>query len=104
MGYYTKFKLTINEGRTIQVEVRDTVYAYINEYCGVYLETHCFSDDYKWYAHEEDMLNVSLQFPDLGFTLSGLGEDQTGLWVNHYKNGKSESATIETVVSPPTIF
>lgn len=42
--------------------------------------------DKKWYDHEIDMCNLSLQFPDLYFKLDCNGEDNT-FWREWYHNG-----------------
>lgn len=42
----------------------------------------------KWYEHQEDMINLSKQFPEVLFILSGEGEDREDNWREYYRNGK----------------
>lgn len=44
----------------------------------------------KWYDHNEEMLELSKQFPDTVFCLHGEGEDTGDLWYCYYKNGKKQ--------------
>ena len=47
------------------------------------------SDDvYKWYDHEEDMITISKEFPQLEFILSGKGEDYDDIWIEYFWNGE----------------
>jgi len=39
-----------------------------------------FDEEIKWYDHRKDMLKLSLEFPDVLFTLSGAGEEPGDLW------------------------
>lgn len=41
-----------------------------------------------WYSHQEDMIDLSKQFPEVLFTLSGEGEDREDNWIEYYRNGK----------------
>ena len=42
----------------------------------------------KWSAEEEDMKQLSLEFPDALFIVCGEGECQGDVWENQYRNGK----------------
>lgn len=76
MGYYTNYDLSY-KGRVAEKTVIHTL-AKVNsgyfDYDAKYLDT-LFSDEMKWYCHEEDMLKVSTELPDVLFTLYGEGED-----------------------------
>lgn len=45
-------------------------------------------DTMKWYDHDSDMMQLSTQFPDYYFLLSGQGEDPEDNWRTVYHNGK----------------
>lgn len=44
----------------------------------------------KWYEHDEEMLRVSMKFPQVLFTLRGEGEEHGDLWVKYYLAGKTQ--------------
>ena len=46
----------------------------------------------KWYAHEEEMRQLSSRFPDILFTLSGKGEENEDIWVKYFKAGRMQVA------------
>lgn len=46
----------------------------------------------KWYDEEADMARLSAAFPDVVFTLSGSGEDETDLWRSYYYKGLVQNA------------
>lgn len=48
------------------------------------------SDFCKWYSHDEEMLELSKQFPETVFCLHGEGEESVDLWNAYYKNGKKQ--------------
>lgn len=66
MGYYTNFDLSDNSEEIIQA---------IREISGY----NCF-DEVKWYNHEEDLIKVSLMFPDTEIFCEGDGEEQGDVW------------------------
>ena len=41
-----------------------------------------------WYEHDDDMLTLSRAFPDVLFTLEGVGEEHPDIWKTQYKNGE----------------
>lgn len=85
MGYYTNHTLEIVGGHyDILGEIidndPDTFYG---------IDTNGESiDSVKWYSHQKDMKEVSKQFPELVFKLSGEGEEAGDIWIEYYKNGK----------------
>ena len=48
------------------------------------------TDTYKWYDYDEEMLELSKQFPETVFCLYGDGEESMDVWYKYYKNGKSQ--------------
>ncbi len=107
MGYYTNYDLSY-EGPVDEISVIRTL-AKVNpgyfDSDDRYLNI-IFSDEMKWYCHEEDMLKVSTKLPDVLFTLYGEGEDANDMWVKYFKNGKMQIcyATITYEPFDPTIF
>ena len=51
-----------------------------------------FDDSIKWYDHDKTMRELSAQYPDVLFTLTGEGEEPGDLWVKYYKGGKCHEA------------
>ena len=47
-------------------------------------------DTTKWYEHDEEMLELSKQFPETIFCLYGDGEESTDMWYSYYKNGRMQ--------------
>lgn len=45
-------------------------------------------DTMKWYDHDDDMMQLSVQFPNYYFLLNGQGEDHEDQWRKVYHNGK----------------
>jgi hypothetical protein len=58
----------------------------------------CIWGSEKWYDCHEDMLALSITFPDPVFHVTGSGEDSSDRWIAHYQNGKTYS---ERLVFPP---
>ena len=81
MGYYTRYKLTIEEGDDYTTDHEEGV----SENTGY---SNCFEYEIKWYSFDEDMKNYSKNFPDTVFKLSGEGEENGDIWYRYYKNGK----------------
>lgn len=48
-------------------------------------------DSVKWYDHEKDMKQLSLQYPNSVFLLTGEGEENDDIWQKYFKNGKIQS-------------
>ena len=94
MGYYTNYKLEIIEDLPYSYEG----YSYSSS---PNLATHTanieniikynpFEEPTTWYGHKKEMLKYSKQYPHTVFKLSGDGEDNTDMWVQYFKNGKSQ--------------
>ena len=77
MGYYTKYELSYDIGKVVE-SVED-----ITGYVEHYFTTGC-----KFYKHEEVLKTFSLEYPDVLFTLEGVGEEAGDQWVKYFKNGK----------------
>lgn len=112
MGYMTRYDLEV-EGATYKEEVTgedadgNTVTVFVTKQ--INLETlkreisnevgydYAFSDECKWYDHDDDMKKFSKKYPEILFILSGEGEESGDLWRKYYKNGKVQVA--EAVIS-----
>ena len=108
MGYYTRHDLSVmnNKGKyTISqiVSYMEKKYTqndwfYPFEYQLVELlfdeERANFTleedDMSKWYEHDEEMRELSKQFPEIVFRLHGIGEENGDEWYCYYKNGKKQ--------------
>lgn len=56
------------------------------------------SDACKWYEHESDMIDFSRKFPDVLFTLKGIGEESGDIWTKYFVNGKVQVAKAKIIV------
>lgn len=86
MGYFTRFEVGMKpeepkDLRKFLLSDEDRYYELIETLDGNY-------DSFKWYNHEEDMIEVSRTFPDTLFELHGEGEEPGDLWRKYFKNGK----------------
>ena len=81
MGYYTDFELNYssNERDKVQERLEEISNGYTGNDSGV-----------KWYNHEEDMKQLSREFPDILFELCGEGEESGDIWEKYFKNGKMQ--------------
>ena len=90
MGYYTDFKLTsdIDHNDVMVVEIYDRL-SVISGYSAM---SPGESHNRKWYKHDDDMLVLSTEYPDVLFMLEGVGEeidyDNPDVWKTYYRNGK----------------
>ena len=112
MGYYTFYNLTVySDDRELASKVQKAlVEKELIDY--VFEEDPCFNWDYqtksemftfyprdmaKWYDCEEDMLEISRQFPDVRFTIDGEGEESRDIWEEHFLNGKCQYCPADIV-------
>ncbi|MGM0815336.1 MAG: hypothetical protein ACQEUO_07410 [Bacillota bacterium] len=87
MGYYTNFEVEMDKDE-------DLVREYVNNIsprkeCLVAAFNGC-GDDMKWYECDEDVLEVSRQFPEVLITVKGDGESSRDFWKTYFKNGKMQ--------------
>jgi hypothetical protein len=94
MGYYTKFYLSIEEGKADMMKVHDCFAKLAGNWNGMtpwYLEegsNNMSSDDtMTWYDHDDDCANMSKHFPNVTFCLEGQGEEPSDTWKAYYRNG-----------------
>lgn len=113
MGYYTSYTLEVRGfkdkeelDRLKEVLKKDDIigYALEEEY---YLDPSEIGAEFgvydtaKWYHHDDDMVEISRQFPDMTFKLCGIGEWVDDRWYTLYKNGQSETIEAVTVWPEP---
>lgn len=87
MGYSTRYNLTILEGGVEMINEfrrtnRNATYA-LDE------EGSC-NDDCKWYDHEKDLKDFSINHPNALFLLEGQGEESGDEWKLYVQNGHSQ--------------
>lgn len=82
MGYYTDYKLSFDTS----IDKRQEVFDYINETFNQQFDSGYVNS--KWYYHVPDMVEVSKKWPDVLFTLEGIGEESGDMWRKYFKNGK----------------
>ena len=88
MGYLTTHELEIIEGdsRGIIEELRE----YSDAASLALDEDGDTNESCKWYDHLQDMTEFSKRYPDHVFKLIGRGEENQDIWIEYYKNGKSQ--------------
>lgn len=108
MGYYTTYEFGTKDNKAYKAKDiasymkeqydksnRNKFYPFHREFEGWMLNEDIFdfemyTDEVKWYYHDEEMLELSKQFPETVFYLYGVGEENGDLWYKYYKNGKSQ--------------
>lgn len=105
MGYYTNFELTVTPEPSEELHKYLTVsdYNQLLSYIGAfyrYPTGEYSSSEWKWYNWEDDMLDLSIRFPDYVFRLFGDGEDRDDLWVAFFKNGLSYTVNLIVDIPP----
>ncbi len=97
MSYNTKYTLTY-DGNNLSYEQMEEINDYLlNEYGIQEFET----DWIPWHEHTEDMIDLSLKYPDVEFTLWGRGEDRDDLWKKYFLNGVCFLALAEITYKKP---
>ncbi len=82
MGYSTHYHLETSDGD------RGSHMQAIGQLSG-YGDT-LWQEGWKWYEHEDHMLQYSLRHPGVTFYLRGYGDEATDIWAKWFKNGKSQ--------------
>lgn len=96
MGYQTDFELSFDHAAE---ELTPEILSFLRKVTGYQWED-CYLFAATWYDHDDDMLALSLAYPDILFTLEGNGEDNGDLWITYYKNGKMQECAAEVVYPP----
>lgn len=124
MSYYTEYTLVHNAetealAKTID-QVLDEEYGLVNhEEDSFFQDLSCsMKEDFiyawiykpqrkvKWYGHEYVMKDLAKRFPDVCFTLSGVGEKRNDYWQKHFKGDKMQECigTINVSYPPCELF
>lgn len=90
MGYETRYDLSKTNNSPSTHEIAKLIcdsngYSSDTEYMTSALE-HQWG--IKWYKHEDDMIKVSENWPDIEFVLDGVGEEFPDVWRKVFKNGE----------------
>ena len=114
MGYYTRFTLTVapqwlevqkplkelvteahllseEEGERMSTVTFDVLKEVQKEMLDSYPKNileDVLEDRNKWYDWESDMRAISYRYPDVLFSLSGEGEENSDIWKAYIKKGK----------------
>jgi len=113
MGYYTKFDMAAKDAKTgydvdphIEAEIAKKIWCDIWG-CGLYRDwtPNCFEDIFgdttKWYDHEDDIIALSKEYPDIIFVLEGVGEEFPDAWRMWAHNGEWEKVHAEITYPMP---
>ena len=101
MGYYTDYNLKIETDRIKANQIVERLeeisnYDFYQETANYEEGGHFYSYSIKWYSHNEHMKQLSTEFPDILFTLHGIGEEGEQ-WKAYYKSGKMFIASSRVV-------
>lgn len=107
MGYYTTYDLVLRTPDGKQdirdQSIHDKAVELLRErdVIGYALDTSLSCNSaVKWYDHDEDMIAVSKQMPNVLFCLHGEGDETGDIWDAYYLNGKSQYCRAEVVIPP----
>ena len=109
MGYYTDYRLDVCTATKfgdsfttancisplIDTQLEDEI-----EKLDVFEGGDCDSGWYgnaKWYDWEEDMLLLSKRFPEIMFTLGGIGEEFGDIWEAYFYDGRVQVCKADIV-------
>ena len=110
MSYYTTYNLFAHP--VFDAKVADIILERLREYD---ITDYAVEDNYSfvedgiafdsfgdcpWSDHEEDMLSISKEFPDIHFELHGEGEVNYDIWTQHFLGGKSQLCKAEIIIPP----
>lgn len=97
MGYSTRYTLEVHDG---EETIHDILEAVGESFEGLDYAVDINGEsieEAKWYSHEEDMLELSLKYPEVVFLLHGEGEENGDLWNMYFKNGKKQNCNAVVV-------
>lgn len=85
MGYYTYYTLKSEPNITNTKEFKN----FFERIFGYELDS-ALEEECTWYNHEEHMREVSKNFPEVLFMLTGEGEESTDMWRKYFFNSKMQ--------------
>lgn len=95
MGYYTKFKISVEPS-----EMTDEVLAFLADASGYSAESIAGGgSSIKWYNYEDHVLEASTRFPVAVITIDGDGEDAGDVWRMYATGGAVER--VQAVITYP---
>lgn len=107
MGYYTAYNLSVrtadNKSEITDSTIIDNVVQLLREkgVIGYALSENLENyDTVKWYDHDDDMLDISKQIPDVLFCLHGDGDETGDIWDHYFLNGMAQYCQAEIIVPP----
>jgi hypothetical protein len=111
MRYYTKFELhavDVETGSPITMMEEGIIAKRLWElldgsdrYTPKSFDAAIGEDSMKWYNHEEDMITLSKEYPNILFVLEGIGEEFPDAWRKWFHNGQFEESYAEVIYPRP---
>lgn len=95
MGYYTCYTLRVKDAGSCSFEELDAAIEKTNrdlEFASWKEDQYWFGSELAWDNHENDMVKLSKQFPEIIFVLSGAGDMPEDLWKKYFRNGLIQRA------------
>lgn len=111
MGYYTQYSMellnaTEEQEKEIALKLACCVFGCTAEELAEQEKPvsvdFLLEDMYKWYDHEEDVRDISKGYPDIGFILSGDGEEYDDKWKLYVRDGVTQLAYATITYDPPS--
>lgn len=97
MGYYTNYSLSYERSHlaTSEEQYWKSLQEFLNKHSDYWKMTwkevvKGNLDSRKWYDHDDDMIKLSKEHPELLFALKGEGEESGDIWKTYYLNGKMQ--------------
>lgn len=118
MGYYTHYKLKINEEDFNKQSEAFMEREYEGKYEKIYmyvLKERKKNKDFMygvwendgesctWYDYKEELIELSKAFPDIVFYLSGEGEESGDVWKHYFKAGKDQESKVKITFDDCTL-
>lgn len=107
MGYYTDYELTATTRKggaplsnDVISKLNDAV-KQLNIFESTDVDGASWYTNAKWYDYENDMADLSKEFPDVFFELSGHGEDSEDVWIEYFCGGRFQYCQGRVVYDEP---
>lgn len=109
MGYYTHYELTWDPSQTVRKKcptcledtlLTDEVFETMKKIFPMPIGDAedidaAFEEPLKWYSHENNMRELSKEFPGVVFTLKGEGEEAGDYWIKYFRNGMMQHEALD---------
>ena len=109
MGYYTYFTMEAVDTKTngplseeMEAKICQRLWEISND--AIYNGNSfydCLGGSLKWYDHQDHMIELSKEFPNVMFMLEGEGEERDDNWRLYVCNGEWELCTARIVFEVP---